>query len=155
MIHLGGAVMKSMCFVLCLFAGASLNAVATDFAGTWKAVFTGPMEERPKMVSEMVFDFKVDAAKLTGMAHMAAWPGDAEISNGKIDGDRITFTVIGKLPWKSTSAGVSVSGYPKLVFDGVLKDHIISLKLNWGSILTTGEERSGHELPMSAKKVSE
>jgi hypothetical protein len=64
--------MKWMRFALVLSAVAFLNAAANDFSGTWKAVFTGPMDERPKMVSEMVFNFKVDGSKVTGMAHMAA-----------------------------------------------------------------------------------
>ena len=52
-----------------LFVAAFLNAAANDFSGTWKAVFTGPMGQRPKMVSEMVFNLKVDGNKVTGMAH--------------------------------------------------------------------------------------
>ena len=43
--------------------------------------------------------------------------------------------------------------YPKLVFDGTLKDDEITIKLKWGSILTTGEERSERELPMKAKRM--
>ena len=144
--------MKWMRFAFVLSAVAFLNAAANDFNGTWKAVFTGPMGERPKMVSEMVFNFKVDGSKVTGMAHMAAWPGDAPVTDGKIDGDRITFTVIGKSPWTASYNGVTTSGYPKLVFDGSLKGGEIDLKLNWGSILTTGEERGGHELDMKAKR---
>lgn len=145
--------MKWMRFVLFLSAAASLHAAANDFAGTWKAVFTGPAGERPKMVSEMIFNFNVDGNNVTGDAHMAAWPGDAEILSGKIDADRITWTVIGKLPWTSTYRGVTTSGYPKLVFDGTLKDGEITIKLNWGSILTTGEETPARELPMKAKRV--
>jgi hypothetical protein len=147
--------MNRIRFALVLFAVAFLNAAANDVTGTWKAVFTGPIGEQPKMVSEMVFNFKVEGSKLTGTAHMAAWPGDAEITDGKIDGDRIMFTVIGKKPWTAGSGGVTTSGYPKLVFDGSLKGGEIDLKLNWGSVLTTGEERSGRELDMRAKKASD
>jgi|ERR1051326_8675642 hypothetical protein len=148
--------MKWIRVALILSAVSFLNAAANDFNGTWKAVFIGPEGERPKMVSEMVFNFKVDGSKVTGMAHMAAWPGDAEISDGKIDGNRITFTVIGKRPWTAGSGGVvTTSGYPKLVFAGTLKGGEMDLKLNWGSILTTGEHRSGPQLDMSAKRTSE
>ena len=148
--------MKWMRFALVLSAVAFLNATANDFNGIWKAVFTGPIGERPKMVAEMVFNIKVDGRKVTGLAHMDAWPGDAEITDGKIDGDRITFTVIGKLPWTAGVGGVvTSSGYPKLVFNGSLKDGGRNLKLNWGSILTTGEERSGSLLDMRAKKTSD
>jgi hypothetical protein len=147
--------MKWIRFAFVLSVAAFLNAAANDFSGAWKAVFTGPMGERPKMVSEMVFDFKVDGNEVTGMAHMSDWPGDAPITTGKIDGDHITFTVIGKSPWESRSiSGVVTSGYPKLVFDGTLKGDEIDLKLNWGSIMTTGEERSGDEMDMKATKVN-
>ena len=77
------------------------------------------------------------------------------MSSGKIDGDRITFTVVGKLPWSRSYQGVTTTGYPKLVFDGTLKDGGITIKLTWGSILTTGKGRSGRELDMKAKKVGE
>jgi len=105
------------------------------------------------MVSEMMFTFQVEGNKLTGDAHMANWPGDAPISDGKIDGDRISFTVIGKLPWTATSGGVTTSGYPKLVFSGTVNGKEMKIILNWGSILTSGEERTGHDLDMKAKKV--
>jgi len=119
-----------------LSAAPFLYAAANDFNGTWKALFIGPEGERPKMVSEMVFNFKVHGSKVTGMAHMAAWPGEAEISDGKIDGDRITFTVIGKRPWMAGSGGVvTTSGYPKLVFAGTLKGGEVDLKLYWASVL--------------------
>jgi hypothetical protein len=98
-----GFPMKWMRFVLVLSAAASLNATANDFTGTWKAVFSGPIGNRPKIVSEIVFNFDVDRNTVTGNAHMSASPGDAEISNGKIDGDRITFTVVGKLLRVTTS----------------------------------------------------
>ena len=128
-----------------------LNASANDFNGTWKAVFIGPAGARPRMPSEMVFNFNVDGSKVTGVAHMGSWPGDAEISDGKIDGDRITFTVIGKHPW----TGSNGSGYPKLAFAGTLKGGSMDIKLNWGSIMITGEHRSGPQLDMSAKRTSE
>ena len=38
---------------------------------------------------------------------------------------------------------MTTTGYPKLVFDGTLKDGEITIKLKWGSILTTGKGRSG------------
>lgn len=107
------------------------------------------------MVSEMIFNFNVDGNTVTGHAHMAAWPGDAEISNGKIHGDRITFTVLGKLPWTRSYQGVTTSGYPKLVFDGTLRGGEIMITLDWESILTTGEEETGRKLPMRAKRVGE
>lgn len=92
------------------------------------------------MVSEMIFDLSVAGNELTGMAHMSNWPGDASISEGKIDGNQISFTVRGKLPWSSRS----------------------KLSPNWGSVIsgvvegkrvTDLEERATSELPMEAKRI--
>jgi len=104
----------------------------------------------------MVFIFRVDGNKLTGIAHMSYWPGDTDITDGKVDGDRISFTALGKLPWGSTSNGVTQGGYPKLRFDGLLTEGVITFKLDWGSMMFTGEERAAtHDLPMRAQKVAE
>jgi hypothetical protein len=150
----GGFGMRFTLCALILLATLSLKASANDLNGTWKAVFIGPIGERPKMVSEMVFTFQVDGNKLTGDAHIANWPGDVPISDGKIDGDRISFMVIGKLPWTSRYGhGPTTSGYPKLVFNGTMSGHEMKIILNWGSILTSGEEHSGRDLDMKAKKV--
>lgn len=135
--------MKCIRLVLLLSAAISLHAAANDFTGAWKAVFTGPVGERPKTQSEWVFNLTADSSQVTGVAHMGAWPGDAPISNGKIDGGHITFTVIGKVPYRATNGVVVTTGYPKLVFDGVLKGGEIDLKLNWG----------GNELDMQARRV--
>ncbi len=107
------------------------------------------------MVSEMTFDLTIDGNKVTGMVHMSYWPGDASIMDGKVEGDRITFTLVGKSPWTTNTRGVTTSGYPKLVFDGHLKDSQIDLKLNWGNVLTTGEEQKGRDLDMLARKISD
>jgi hypothetical protein len=62
-----------------LLAAMVLGAPAADINGIWKAVFTGPLGERPKMVSEMIFDLHAAGSKLTGNAHMGNWPGDAPL----------------------------------------------------------------------------
>ena len=77
------------------------SASANPVDGVWEAVFTGPMGERPKMVSEIVFTLASSGNALTGAVHAAAWPGDATVSDGKIDGDRVTFTMIGKRPFQA------------------------------------------------------
>src|SRR5689334_371979 len=122
--------MKWMRLLWVLSAAALLNAAANDFDGTWKAVFTGPMDERPRTVAEMVFNLKIDGSKVTGMAHMGAWPGVAEISDGRIEGDRIIFSVVGKSPWTgSNGGGYHGGGHPKLVFSGTRMGDSIDRKL--------------------------
>ena len=78
--------------------------------GTQDLGISGWKRHQRKVTDEQYPDAWI-ASKVTGMAHVAAWPGDAEISNGKMDGDRVTFTVIGKLPWTAGSGGVTTSGF--------------------------------------------
>jgi len=78
-------------------ASMALATSPTDIRGTWKVWFAGPRERAPKTVGSMVFDLNMDGENVTGMAHIGSWPGDAPITDGKIDGDRITFTATGHL----------------------------------------------------------
>ena len=62
---------------------------ATDVSGTWTGSFAGPDGGAGMQIS---FTFKQDGAKLTGTVQGPQ--GDAmAIGNGKIDGDKISFTV--------------------------------------------------------------
>jgi hypothetical protein len=137
-----------------LLATLALSASANDISGTWKAWFVGPKDERPKMVSEMTFHLTVDGEKVTGMAHMDYWPGDAPISEGKIDGDRISFTVVGERPWWASGPMGEFSGYPKLVFVGKLHGKEAQLTLTWGSVMIKGESAREQTLEMRGKKVN-
>lgn len=119
-------------FVLLLLAMVPL--CAADVTGTWKAWFVGPWEERPKMVSEMTFDLKIEGDKVTGMAHMADWPGNAPITEGKVNGKVITFTVIGTSSWRAGSTR-QTSGYPHLEFTWKLEGTEAQATLNRGSVM--------------------
>jgi hypothetical protein len=70
--------------LLTLFA---ISASATDVAGTWKASI-----ETPNGTMENTFVFKLDAGKLTGT--VTGQMGEAPISEGKLDGDNISFAVV-------------------------------------------------------------
>ena len=70
---------------LCL-TFAALMAYAADVSGKWVAQVTG----RNGQTMEMTFNFKVAGDKLTGTITNAR--GDSEISDGKVDGDNISFT---------------------------------------------------------------
>ncbi len=59
---------------------------AADAGGKWKANF-----ESPNGSMQLTFDFKVDGAKLTGT--VSSDMGEMQISEGKVDGDKIEFTV--------------------------------------------------------------
>ena len=138
-----------------LLTALSTAAHASDINGTWKAVFTGPQGERPKMVSEMTFKLIVEGNRLTGDAHIAAWPGDGPLLDGVVDGDRIRFTVIGKSPWKSSGPQGSASGFPKLTFTGTVQDNVMQITLLWDSVMIYGAPGRISELPMKAEKMAD
>jgi len=63
-------------------------ALAADVNGKWTAETKG----RDGQTRTQTFNFKADGSKLTGSISMGQM-GDREISNGKIDGDNISFDV--------------------------------------------------------------
>ncbi len=67
------------------------------------------------MIKDVAFDFRVDGKSLKGSAHLDVWPGDAAITDGTIEGDRISFTVVGKIP--------STTGMPMTVAVSVVALH--------------------------------
>ncbi|HEV2444822.1 MAG TPA: hypothetical protein VGS58_02830, partial [Candidatus Sulfopaludibacter sp.] len=100
----------------------------------------------PKMVSEMVFQLKVEDGRVTGMAHMSDWPGDAPVFAGWVEGDRVRFTVIGRQPWWAYSGGAVTIGYPKLEFTGTIHGNEMDLTLVWGSVKLIGQDEPGFQL---------
>jgi hypothetical protein len=95
------------------------------------------------MVSEMTFDLTAVEEKVTGVAHMGAWPGVAPLIDGKIEGDRILFTVIGQSAWWSRSAMGASSGLPKLTFTGRVLGDEMQLTLLWDSVMLYGPPPPG------------
>jgi hypothetical protein len=73
----------TVCFVL---AGIAM-VYAADMNGKWVAQVPG----RDGQTREMTFNFKVEADKLTGT--ISGRQGDTPFSDGKINGDDISFTV--------------------------------------------------------------
>jgi hypothetical protein len=77
-----------------------------------------------KTIGGADFEFKADGNTLTGTANVGhGWPGLATISDGRIDGDRISFTVQGR-QWSST-------GYPKMRFTGTVRGDEIRLTMDF------------------------
>jgi hypothetical protein len=64
----------------------ALTALAADVTGKWTAQVPG----RGGQTREATFNLKADGNTLTGT--ISSPRGDAEISEGKIDGDQISFT---------------------------------------------------------------
>lgn len=144
-IFFSGASETVAAFVRPAKADGSSNSVD----GVWKAVFIGDRGERPKMVSEIVFALDGSGGALTGMVHAAAWPGDGAVTDGKMDGDRITFSMTGHLA--STANGVAE--FPKLCFTGVRSGGEMAMELVWTQSGTACD--AGHSLPMAGKRVDD
>jgi hypothetical protein len=83
----GEETLKSF-WILALLTVFALAALAADVSGVWKASM-----ETPNGTMESSFTLKVDGAKLTGTMSMGQF-GDSPISEGKIDGDNISFAVV-------------------------------------------------------------
>lgn len=75
---------RTLLAVLALLS-LSIGAFAADATGKWTAEVTG----RGGNTQTMTFTFKVDGAALTGS--VANQMGEAPISDGKVDGDNISF----------------------------------------------------------------
>ena len=115
--------------------------------GVWRAEFTGPLGEQPKMVSEIFFDLNADGDALTGTVHGAHWPGDAPITDGKLDGKRVRFTMVGMSPFNANG----VIGYPKLCFDGTRAGSQMKIDLLWTEARRPCDDARLY--PMAAKKL--
>lgn len=72
--------------LLVLLTLGALLAIAADISGQWIAQVPG----RQGQAQETTFTFKVDGSNLTGT--IANQRGETKISDGKVEGDNISFT---------------------------------------------------------------
>ena len=80
--------LKKVCTLVSVSALFTLLAAAADVTGKWVAQVPG----RDNQTREVVYKFKAEGASLTGS--MSGPQGaDVAISDGKIDGDNIAFSV--------------------------------------------------------------
>ena len=78
---------RKLAVAFLFLALGSVGALAADFNGKWNASV-----ETPRGTETITFEFHVDGAKLTGTVSTPR--GDMEISEGKIDGDAISFAQV-------------------------------------------------------------
>ncbi len=76
--------MKKLGIAVLMLALGSVTALAADFNGKWTADVQGRMGTQT-----LTFDFHVDGTTLTGK--VTTQRGDMDITNGKVDGDNISF----------------------------------------------------------------
>ena len=80
--------MKWLPVALILFA---FTALAADISGNWKATAEGPQG-----AMERTFTLKQEGAKVTGET-VSNFTGKSAITDGKVEGDTVTFTINAKL----------------------------------------------------------
>lgn len=102
--------MKKLGLTLLFLALGSVSAMAADFNGKWTGDVQGRMGTQT-----LTFDFHVDGAALTGK--ITTPRGDTDISNGKVDGDNISFDQ--ELNFNGNSFTISYKGTAQA--DGTIK----------------------------------
>ncbi len=75
---------KKLTLAVLFLALGTVSALAADFNGKWTGDVT-----TPRGTQTLTFEFKVDGAALTGTVTTPR--GANDISNGKVDGDNISF----------------------------------------------------------------
>lgn len=83
---------KKLLFVMTILLVTAFGLMAADVSGKWVAETPG---RNGGPARQTTFTFKVDGSKLTGTVSAAGRNGnmESEISEGKIDGDNISFKV--------------------------------------------------------------
>jgi hypothetical protein len=105
--------MRKLVLISALIALFAITAAAADVAGKWVAQVPG----REGDTMTWTFTFKVDAGKVSGTLtmDMMGQPMEQPISEGKIEGDNISFVTTmnfmdqeRKTTWKGTVAGAEM-----------------------------------------------
>ena len=140
--------------LLFLFVGIAYGASAADITGTWKAVF---VNGGPKVASEVIFHLAADGEGLKRNARLGAL-GQAAVVDGKVAGDRISFTVYpypnGRWTNKSAS-GEESGGLTKLIFLGTVQGSEIKFTLNWDPVTLYGKPPAGKTFELKATRTAE
>lgn len=89
--------------LLLLFVLTAVSCLAADVDGKWSGVFSTPMGDIP-----VSYTFKADGNTLTGST-TGPDGSETKITGGKIDGDKVSFTVnldFGGMPFSMAYTGV-------------------------------------------------
>lgn len=77
--------LRKLALALLFVTFGAMTALAADVSGKWSGTITTPRGDQ-----QITFTFKADGAALTGTVTTPR--GDIDITDGKIDGDTISFT---------------------------------------------------------------
>lgn len=76
--------LRKLALALLFVSLGAVTALAADVTGKWSGTVTTPRGDQ-----QITFNFKADGAALTGT--VSTMRGDVDITDGKIDGDKISF----------------------------------------------------------------
>lgn len=145
--------LKMIVFLVAAFCLFAVPSFATDITGTWVAEMSMPkmggggggMGGGPAGPMKLTYNFKADGTKLTG-THIGPAMGGAEqkpteILDGKIDGDKISFTL-----------KISMMGNEMVIkYTGVVKSND-EIELNYKMEGGMGGPGGGERPPLIAKR---
>jgi hypothetical protein len=114
-----------------VFVLAALSVFAADPTGSWAASMPG----RDGNTMTVTFNLKADGDKLTGT--VSGRGGDTEISEGKVEGDKVSFSVV-----REFQGNKMVQNYK-----GVIEGDTIHF-----TVVREGGQGPGGERKMDAKK---
>ena len=111
---------RKLLFVVTIALVAAFSLLAADVSGKWVAEQPGRNGGPPR---QTVFTLKAEGAKLTGsmtggMGRGGAAPAAIDIADGKIDGDKVSFTVKRETP----------NGVMETKYNGTLSGDELKLK---------------------------
>lgn len=102
--------MRKLALTALLFMLGSVVALAADFNGKW----TADVQGRNGNTQTITFDLHVNGSTVTGKVTTPR--GDVDISNGKVDGDNISFDTTASfngnsftMNYKGTASGDSIN----------------------------------------------
>jgi hypothetical protein len=114
-----------------LIVGVCAFAQTKNIDGIWTVEYISGLQM--KTIGGAEFNFDTHGDHLTGAANVGAgWPGTAPISNGKFDGEQVSFTVVGLQG--------SSDGFPRMDFAGTIHGDEIKLTMTF---YADGERVSG------------
>lgn len=79
--------LRKLALALLFVTFGAMTAMAADVTGKWTGTVTTPRGDQ-----QITFNFKVDGSTLTGT--VSTMRGDTDITEGKIDGDNISFVQV-------------------------------------------------------------
>lgn len=93
--------LRKLALALLFVSFGAITALAADVTGKWTATVTTPRGEQ-----QLTFNFKADGSTLTGTVTTPR--GDSDISDGKVDGDNISFNQ--KVSFNGNDLTISYTG---------------------------------------------